>query len=408
MWQTGNLPRRLALIASVLVVALALPAPVRAHGAVAAATQEQNKKTEPARPALEITSPSAVLMEARTGKVLFEKDAHTRRHPASVTKIMTLLLAYDALKQGKVKVTDEITVSENASRLGGTTAFLETGEVQPLGALLKAISVGSANDASVSVAEHVAGSHETFVEQMNTMAQELGLKNTHFTNAYGFDDPNHYSSAHDLAVISRVLITRHPEVLKHSKVFLDKMSHPDGRETELLNRNRLVRFYNWVDGLKTGWTSMAGYSVSATGEKSGTRMIAVILASPDSSIRQAESLKMLEFGFAQYVTVTIAPAGQDMGRVPVMRGLAREVAVTPQSAFAATLPKAQRKQLQWTATLVPRVTAPVAAGQVLGEAVATVEGTEVSRVPLVAVAAVPRLTMWGALVRAYGLVFSLQ
>lgn len=408
MWQTWNLRRRLALMAAVLILAVALPVPVQAEAQPGAPKGQTKQQAGPARPALEITSPSAVLMEAKSGAILFEKNAHERRHPASVTKIMTLLVAYDAIKQGKVRLTDEITVSEAASRLGGTTAFLETGEVQPLSALLKAISVGSANDASVAVAEHVAGSHESFVELMNARARELGLKNTHFVNAYGFDDPNHYSSAYDLAVISRELILRHPEVLQYSKIFLDKMSHPDGRETELLNRNRLVRFYNWVDGLKTGWTTMAGYSVAATGEKAGTRMIAVILGSPDSKLRQAESLKLMEYGFAHYTTVTIAPAGKEMGRVPVVRGAALEVAATPQQALAVTLPKAERQKLEFRVTLSPRVEAPVMAGQVLGEAVAMVGGTEVSRVPLVAATAVPRLTLWGAMGRSFGRIFSLK
>lgn len=407
MRHSWHFRRRLALTLAVVVLALALPVSARAESSPPA-PKGQITKEGPARPGLEVTSPTAVLMEARSGKVLFEKNAHERRHPASVTKIMTLLVAYDAIKQGKAKLTDEITVSENAARLGGTTAFLETGEVQSVEALLKAIAVGSANDASVSIAEHVAGSHEAFVDLMNKAALELGLKNTHFVNAYGFDDPNHYSSAHDLAVVCRALIGRHPEVLRLSKIFLDKMSHPDGRETELLNRNRLVRFYNWVDGLKTGWTTMAGYSAATTGEKSGTRMIAVILGSPDSKVRQAESLKLLEYGFANYTTVTIAAPGQELARIPVVRGAAEMVVATPQQAFAATLPKGERKKLAHKVALAARVQAPVAAGQVLGEAVATVDRVEVSRMPLVAAAAVPRLSLWGALGRAYGRLFSLR
>lgn len=402
MWHRWHLPRRRALPAAILALVLALALPGLARAAVST-----RAPAAPTQPAPVITSPSAVLMEARSGKVLFEKNAHERRHPASVTKIMTLLVAYDAVKQGKVRPEDEVTASAAAARLGGTTAFLQAGEVQTLAALLKAIAVGSANDASVAVAEHVAGSHAAFVEQMNSTAAALGLKNTHFVNAHGFDDPNHYSSAYDLAVIARELVTRHPEVLRLSRIFLDTMRHPDGRETELLNRNRLVRFYNWVDGLKTGWTTMAGYSIAATGEKGGTRMIAVILGSPDSKVRQAESLQLLEYGFAHYTTVTLAAAGQQVGQVAVARGAAEAVAATPARAFAATMPRGAGKKLETVITLAPRVEAPVAAGQVLGEAVATLDGVEVARVPLVAARAVPRLTLWGALTRTYSRLFSL-
>lgn len=357
---------------------------------------------------LTLESPAAVLMEAKSGAVLFAKNPHQRRHPASVTKIMTLIVIYDAIRAGQVSPSDMVTTSENAARLGGTTAFLEVGETVPLADLIKAIAVGSANDAAVAAAEHVAGSEEAFVARMNQKAAELGLKDTHFANVHGFDDPNHYTSAHDIAVMSRYLVNQYPEVLQLSKIFLDKMRHPDGRETELLNRNRLVRFYDWVDGLKTGWTNLAGYSIAATGARGGTRMIAVILGAPDAKTRQAEALKLLEYGLAQYTTVTLARAGQAVAQVPVVRGLREQVVAVPKGDLAATVPRAEARKVTWRYTVAPQVLAPVAAGQPLGEAVAEVDGREVARVPLVAAATVPRIGLGQALIRAAGRVFSLR
>lgn len=359
-------------------------------------------------PALALESPSAVLMDVRSGEVLFAKGAHERRHPASVTKIMTLIVAYDAIAQGRVRLSDEVITPEDAARLGGTTAFLEAGEPQPLSQLLKAVAVGSANDAAVAVAQHVGGSHEGFVSLMNDKARELGLKDTHFANATGFDAEDHYTSAYDIAVMSRYLVQTHPQVLNLTKVFLDYMDHPDGRRTELLNRNRLVRFYDWVDGLKTGWTSLAGYSIAATAHRQGTRLIAVILGAPSARVRQAEALKLLEYGFANYRTVLLAPGGQPVARVAVARGAAPDVAVAPREDLSVTLPRAHRGRPELRVSVVERVAAPVRPGQVLGTAVAVVDGQEVARVELVAREPVPALTAWGALRRALAAVFSLR
>lgn len=390
-----------------LVLAAAwLVLPARARGQTGA--QAPSGQAGGATPALELETPSAVLMDVRSGAILFAKGAHERRHPASVTKIMTLLVAYDALAEGRIRLTDEVITSEEASRLGGTTAFLETGEPQPVSQLLKAVAVGSANDAAVAIAERVAGSHHGFVALMNAKAKELGLQNTHFANATGFDAPDHYTSAYDIAVMSRHLVQTYPEVLKLTKVFLDYMDHPDGRRTELLNRNRLVRFYDWVDGLKTGWTNLSGYSIAATGMRDGTRLIAVLLGSPSARVRQAEALRLLEYGFANYRTVVLAGAGAELGQVPVARGAVASVAAVPREDLAVTLPRSQRKRPELRVSMVARINAPVARGQVLGTATAVVDGQEVARVELVARDPVPAITAWGAVRRAFGTVFSLR
>ncbi|MFO7172526.1 MAG: D-alanyl-D-alanine carboxypeptidase family protein [Bacillota bacterium] len=356
---------------------------------------------ETAGPALAIGSPSAVLMEARSGRILFAKNPHERRNPASVTKIMTLLVAYDALAAGKAAWDDPVTTSAEAKSQGGTQVFLEVGEVNPLGALLKAISVGSANDAAVAVAEHLGGSHEGFVALMNDRARGLGLQNTQFQNATGFDAPGHYSTAYDIAVIARELILRHPQALRHSKIFYELFQHPDGRETEMLNRNRLVHFHNWVDGLKTGHTQASGYSIAATGERGGTRMIAVILGAPNADTRQADALRLLEYGLARFTTVTHAPPGQPLAAVPVLRGMRRQVAAVPRVPVAVTVPREDREKVEWKVQVAPRLQAPVTRGQVIGRVTAVVGGREEAAYELVAAENVPRLTLWAAFRRAF-------
>lgn len=412
MWMTpARWKIRTRVVCSSLAVALAtvlmtLPAaPVTA----AAPPPPAPKPAAPASPALELASPSAVVMEAGGGQVVFAKEPHQRRHPASVTKVMTLVLALDAVAQGKIKLTDTVTVSAAASSLGGTTAFLETGETVTLADLLKAVAVGSANDASVALAEHIAGSHEQFVALMNDKARELGMADTQFRNATGFDDDGHFTSAYDVAIMSRYAIGHHPELLKLTAVFLDEMPHPGGRKpTELYNRNKLVRFYRGADGLKTGWTQAAGYSVTATARREGTRIIAVILGAPRAEVRQEESWKLLDLGFAHFTSVNLGDRQRFFGSVPVLRGQQRQVNAVPRAPFVVAVPKADRARVQMTVQLPPHVRAPVSADQVLGQAIATVDGREVGKVDLLAATAVAPLSPWAALWRSLGQAFSLR
>lgn len=401
MFHSRKVRGSLWLLALLTAIATALPVPVQAMAGRAAQPAGQAPPA-PGAPALNVSSPSAVLMEARSGRILFAKNPRERRNPASVTKIMTLLVAYDAIKEGRAKWDDPVTASQLAKSQEGTTVFLEVGEVNPLGALLKAVAVGSANDAAVAVAEHLGGSHEAFAAMMTERARSLGLQDTQFQNATGLDAPGHYSTAHGLAVIARELITRHPEVLKLSKIFYERFKHPDGRESEMLNRNRLVYFYDWVDGLKTGHTDASGFSIAATGQRAGTRMIAVIVGATDAKTRQAEALRLLEYGFAHFTTVTHAPAGKVLQTLPVIRGERREVGVLSPQPVAVTVPRAEAKKVKWEVSLLPRVQAPVAAGQAVGRIRATVDGREVGTFDLVAAEAVPRLSFLGALRRSLG------
>lgn len=385
---------RTVIVLLAVLAAMALPVPVRAQSTPPAAQ-------------VQVSSPSAVLMEASSGQVLYAKGAHERRHPASVTKIMTLLVAYDAVQAGQIKPEDMVTTSEAAASLGGTTAFLEQGEAVTVADLLRAVAIGSANDAAVALAEHVAGSHAAFVELMNQKGRELGMNDTQFRNATGFDAEGHFTSAYDVALMSRFIVASHPEVLRLTSVFLDSMKHPDGRETELLNRNRLVKFYPGGDGLKTGWTGVSGYSISATAQRRGTRMIAVVLGAPDAKTRQADAWALLDYGFAQYTTLTLLPADRQAGRVPVVLGAAYDAVAVPARPFTATVRKSDQKKVELQVQLAPRVRAPVRRGDRLGRAVAVAGGQAVAEVPLVAAADVPRLSLGGALKRALGAVFSL-
>lgn len=360
------------------------------------------------QPGLTLESPSAVLVEAASGRVLFAKNPHERRYPASVTKIMTMVLVYEALKEGRVKLNDTVTVSEHAASMGGTQIWLEPGETFSVADLLKAVAVGSANDAAVALAEHLAGSHELFVQQMNAKAAELGMKNSQFRNATGLDHDEHFSTAYDLALLTRYAVSHYPEMLDLTRIYLDYVQGNRTQPAELLNRNKLVRYYPGADGLKTGYTSSALYSIAATAQRDGVRMIAVVMGSPSREVRNNEAAGLLNHGFANYTAIVIARAGERLGQVPVLRGVAARVTAVPRHTFAVTVRKSEQKRLKWTATLEPLLKAPVQAGDRVGRLIATLDGREVGRMDLVAEQAVARQTWLGSVTQYLGRLFSLQ
>lgn len=250
---------------------------------------------------LDIESPSAVLMELSSGQVLYEKDQDTARKPASVTKIMTMLLAFDAIKEGKLSLSDEITVSEHAAGMGGSQVYLEAGEVQSLEDLLKCMIVSSANDAAVAISEAVAGSEEAFVKMMNERSKELGMEHSHFINVCGLEAEGHEMSAMDIAVLSRELILKHPEVFDYSTIWMDSITHKTKKgesEFGLANTNKFLKKYNGANGLKTGYTSVAGFSMSATAKRDGMTLIAVVMGSQTKEMRYLDAEKLLNYGFA--------------------------------------------------------------------------------------------------------------
>lgn len=248
-----------------------------------------------------VTAPSVLLMEASSGKVLFEKDADTKRPPASVTKVMTILLIYDALSEGKIHKEDVVTVSEYAASMGGSQVFLEAGEEQTVDTLLKCIIVSSANDACVAMAELIAGTEEAFVQQMNERAKGLGMKNTVFKNCNGLDADGHVTTARDIALMSRELITKYPDVYEYTKIWMDTIIHKTKKgesEFGLSNTNKLIRQYSYATGLKTGSTGEAKFCLSATAQRDGIDLIAVIMAAPDVKARFADAQTLLNYGFS--------------------------------------------------------------------------------------------------------------
>ena len=251
---------------------------------------------------LEISAPSAILMEASTGQVVYEKNPDEERPPASVTKIMTLLLIFDALETGQISLEDTVTTSEYAASMGGSQVFLEPGETQTVDTLIKCIAVASANDACVAMAEHIAGSEEEFVNQMNERAKELGMDHTHFVNCNGLDADGHLTTARDISLMSRELIRLYPQIRDYAMIWMENITHTTKKgssEFGLTNTNKLVRHYEYTTGLKTGSTSQAGFCISATAEKNGMELIAVIMAAETSRDRTKDAIALLNYGFGK-------------------------------------------------------------------------------------------------------------
>lgn len=378
--------------------------------------QEDPKGKAPGNPSkggahVSIKSPSAVLIEAQSGRVLFEQSAHERRNPASVTKIMTLIVAFDAIRDGKAKMIDKVTISAEASKQPGTTIFADDGETFSLAELLKSVAVGSANDASVAVGEHVAGSVEAFVQQMNAKAKELGMQDTQFQNPTGLSAEGHFTSAYDIALMSRYAAINYPELMKLTAVYGADLAVPwrkNGPTFRLWNNNKLLTWFTGADGLKTGWTQAAGYCLAATAVRDGVRMISVIMGADDWKQRNAEAAKLLEYGFSNYTSVTLAPQGKKVDTVRVTRGKAPQVDVVPQGLFAVGVAKGEQKKVKMEVSLKRQVEAPISSGQVVGELIATLDGKEIGRMPLVAAQEVPKANMWEMLVYQLRSVFTLQ
>lgn len=314
-----------------------------------------------------LTSPSAILCEASTGQVIFEKNADERRPVASVNKVMTILLTLEAVDEGRVSLEDQVTVSPRAASMGGSQAFLDAGERYKLSELLKTVIVASANDSAVALAEHLAGTEESFVRLMNTRAEELGLTNTHYANCTGLPAQEHYTTARDVAKLSAQL-DLHPIYYRYSTIWMDEIRHRGGRVTSLTNTNRLIRFYPGCDGYKTGSTNEARYCVSATAKKEGMRLIAVVLGTPAGQTRFDEARAMLEYGFANVQLVNPIAQGQALDMtVPVRLGGRDEVSVLSGGTCSLLERRGEKNALSLEAALVEKVNAPVYAGDVLGE-----------------------------------------
>lgn len=373
-------------------------------GALAGLSEQASAGAEAAVPAAALLtgnlapkSPSAVLMEATSGRILFAKGENERRAIASVTKIMTLALIFDALESGRARIDEVVTTSANAAGMGGSQIWLEPGEQMTLREMILAIAVGSANDASLAVAEHLYGTHERFVEAMNNKAAELGMTNTHFVNCYGLDAPDHYSSGLDVAKMARYAI-RHPGLLEFTAIWIEYLR--EGKTLQA-NTNKLVRHYSGCDGLKTGWTNEAGHCLAATATRDGTRLIAVVLGAPDSNARFAETSGMLNAGFGAVTAIPLARRGEVVCQLLVERGTRGPIDLVVADDFGVVVPKGEQPQITRQIVTEDRVFAPVEKGQKVAELVIEGDGVEIGRCPLVAATDVPRAgllqLMWKAL-----------
>ena len=340
---------------------------------------------------LPVTSRAALLMEKTTGQVLFAQNEHEALEPASVTKVMTLLLTMEAIDSGTISYDDVVTVSAYAAGMGGSQVFLAEGEQITVEELLKAVCVASGNDAAAALAEQVAGTAELFVEKMNRRAAELGMNDTHFVNCTGLTAEGHVTSAYDIALMSRELILHHPDIRRFTTIWMDTIR---GGTFQLANTNKLIRFYDGATGLKTGYTASAGYCISATAERDGMELIAVIMKAPDKDTRSSDAKALLSYGFAAY---TLAPAAPEEPLPPVPVAMGTQDAVQPvleTPEATVLLEKAAAGGLTREVRLEPSVAAPVTAGQVLGELTLKSGGDTVLTVPLTAGEDVARRS-WG-------------
>lgn len=342
---------------------------------------------------LDIPAPSAILMDAATGTILFEKNADERLPPASVTKVMTLLLVMEALDSGRIGWDDTVIASENAAAKGGSQVYLEVGEQMSMDEMLKSVVVSSANDCATALAEHIAGSEAAFVEMMNARAQELGLTDTHYVNCTGLDDePNaaeHLTTAHDIAVISRELL-RHDEIRKYTTIWMDTVR--DGK-FGLSNTNKLVRFYEGTTGLKTGYTSAAGHCISASAKRDGIELIAVVLNCSSSTDRFQSAKALLDYGFANYALVNAEP---DEPLKPLHVVLGTQDTLTPvlQETAPILIEKGEQSKIVKTVSVCEEIAAPVTAGQQLGTLTLSTGERVLAEIPIIAPETVERLTLW--------------
>ena len=354
---------------------------------------------------LGITAPSVVLMEASTGTVILEKNPHEQLPPASVTKIMTLLLIFDAISEGTIKLEDTVTTSAYAASMGGSQVFLEEGETQTVDTMIKCISVASANDASVAMAEHLAGTEELFVERMNERAKGLGMENTHFVNCCGLDTDGHVTTAYDIALMSRELITKYPQIHNYSTIWMENITHTTRRGTEefgLTNTNKLIRQYPYATGLKTGSTSLAKYCVSATAEKDGIKLIAVIMAAPDPKGRFADATALFNYGYAKcslYQEQEELPQVQ----IPVKFGVQDVVEGTYDGTFSylsTTGENLSSIEKKWYCKT--ELEAPLEAGQEIGKLSYLLDGKEIGSIAILAKEDIAKAGYRHYLVKAFG------
>lgn len=347
----------------------------------------------------ELPAPSAVLMEASTGKVLFEKNAHEQRPCASITKVMTLLLVMEALDEGRIHLEDMVSASEHASSMGGSDIWLEPGETMSVDDLLKATVIVSANDAAVALAEYVSGSEEAFVQRMNERAAELGMTNTVFKNCNGLDEDGHVTTAYDIALMSRALI-QHEKIFDYTQVWMDELR---GGKTQLVNTNKLLKSYSGITGLKTGTTGKAGSCMAATAERDGMSLVAVVLGCASTEDRFSSAASLLDAGFSGWALTAPSLSSDALAPIAVEKGMQSTVAVEADPLTGVVVPKGREGEVVCETTMEEILTAPVEQGQAVGEVTCVLDGEVLARSQIRAASSVEALTFssaWLSLLRA--------
>ena len=370
-----------------------------AHDTPAIVCAKGKNDVEKNTPSIDISAKSAVLIDNQSGRILYQKKKDVERVPASITKIMTLLLIFDALDKGKIHLNDTVSVSENAAKMGGSQVFLEPGETQTVDTMIKCISVASANDAAVAMAEHISGSTEEFVKAMNKQAKKLGMKHTHFKNCNGLDDSiesGHYTSAYDVALMSRELMIKYPEIKNYSTIWMDTITHSTKKgdsEFGLTNTNKLIRTYDGITGLKTGSTSKAKYCLSATAKRNGVNLTAVIMAAPDHKIRFTEAAKLLDYGFSNCQCIVQKKEQIKLPVVKIHNAIKPELVVRVEKDFVYTLISGEDKnKIKKKITIKKNIAAPVKEGTEIGNITYTLDGEKIEKIPIVSAENIKKTT----------------
>jgi D-alanyl-D-alanine carboxypeptidase (penicillin-binding protein 5/6) len=383
-----------SLLGLLLITLLVLP------GAYAAETSAKSIDMTP-------NAGSAVLMDADTGTIILNKNMDVKLPPASITKVMTMLLIMEALEQGKIKMDEKVSTSEYAASMGGSQIFLQAGEEMTVQEMLKGIAMASGNDASVAMAEKLAGSEENFVQMMNERAQQLGMKNTNFVNCNGLPAANHYTSAHDIAIMSQELL-KHGDITKFTGVYQDYLRKDSENPFWLVNTNKLVRFYSGADGLKTGYTAEAKFCLAATAKRGNLRVIAVVMGEPNTKTRNAEVTKLFDYAFSQYTNYPLYKTGDSLGSFKVGKGEVTTVPFTAKQNYSLLMKKGEasqglRHEVQWDSQLK----APIRAGQAIGKLVVYKGDVAISEFPLESPVDVVKANWWILLKRTTSKVFFL-
>ena len=355
---------------------------------------------------LNLESGGAVLIEQTTGRVLYNHNMHEKLRPASVTKVMSLLLIMEAIDSGKLSYSDKIPCTETAAAMGGSQIWLDVREELTVDEMLKAICVVSANDCTVAMAEYLAGSQEAFVEQMNNKAKELGMNDTTFKNCHGIDEDGHLTSAYDIALMSRELLLKHPDITKYTTIWMDTLR--DGK-SELVNTNKLIRNYKGATGLKTGSTSVALYNLSASATRGDLSLIAVIMKAPSTKVRFSEAQKLLDYGFNNFEYKKFAEANEVVKTVEIQKGTKDSIEVVYENTIGTILKKGDDSNLEQIINIPDTIQAPINKGDKIGEIVYTIDGMELSRVNIIANESAEKNTIlnmfshvykkWGTLLR---------